>query len=104
MKRIAFKMKLLKGYEVEYQKRHDEIWNELCGLLKKNGIKDYSIFLDKTNNDLIGFLKVEDSNNLDNLQAHEVMQRWWKYMSDIMETNPDNSPISFPLKEVFYMP
>jgi L-rhamnose mutarotase len=32
------------------------------------------------------------------------MQRWWKYMADIMESNPDNSPIQTPLKEVFYLP
>jgi len=25
-------------------------------------------------------------------------------MKDIMETNPDNSPVSVPLKEVFYLP
>jgi len=24
-------------------------------------------------------------------------------MADIMETNPDNSPVSIPLDEVFYM-
>jgi L-rhamnose mutarotase len=32
------------------------------------------------------------------------MQRWWSYMKDIMETNADASPVSIPLKEVFYMP
>ena len=31
------------------------------------------------------------------------MQKWWKYMEDIMETNHDNSPVSIPLKEVFYL-
>jgi L-rhamnose mutarotase len=32
------------------------------------------------------------------------MQRWWKYMGDIMESNPDSSPVQTPLKEVFYLP
>ncbi|MGZ5191212.1 MAG: L-rhamnose mutarotase [Flavisolibacter sp.] len=41
---------------------------------------------------------------MDNLPKQEVMQRWWKYMADIMESNPDNSPVSIPLKEVFYLP
>jgi len=31
------------------------------------------------------------------------MQRWWAYMADIMETHPDHSPISTPLKEMFYL-
>jgi L-rhamnose mutarotase len=40
---------------------------------------------------------------MDELPHHPVMQKWWAYMADIMETNPDNSPVSISLKEVFYM-
>ena len=104
MQRIAFKMQLHKGFEEEYKKRHDAIWPELEDLLKGSGISEYSIFLDETTNSLFGVLKVEDSKILDSLPQHEVMQRWWKYMGDIMETNPDNSPVSISLNEVFYLP
>ena len=104
MTRVAFKMKLFDGFEEEYQKRHNELWPELEQLLKEAGVHEYSIFLDKTTNDLFGFLKAGDPATLDNLPSHPVMQRWWKHMADIMETNPDNSPISIPLKEVFYLP
>lgn len=104
MTRIAFKMKLFDGFEEEYQKRHNALWPELEQLLKATGIHDYSIFLDNTTNDLFGFLKAEDPAALDNLPSHPVMQRWWKHMADIMESNPDNSPVSIPLKEVFYLP
>ena len=104
MERIAFKMQLRKGFEEEYKKRHDEIWPELAQLLKQTGISEYSIFLDPTTNSLFGVLKAEDPVNLDNLPRQEVMQRWWKYMADIMDSNPDNSPTSVPLKEVFYLP
>jgi L-rhamnose mutarotase len=104
MKRIAFKMKLFPGFEDEYKKRHDELWPELEQLLKQTGISEYSIFLDPETNELIGVLKAEDPEALDNLPLHEVMQRWWKYMGDIMESNPDHSPVSIPLQEVFYLP
>ena len=104
MERIAFKMQLYKGFEEEYKKRHDEIWPELAELLKQAGIREYSIFLDPSTNSLFGVLKADDPKNLDNLPQQEVMQRWWKYMGDIMEANPDNSPVSTPLKEVFYLP
>ena len=90
MHSIAFKMKLFPGFEEEYKKRHDELWPELEALLKEAGISDYSIFLDQTTNSLFGVLKATDPKLLDNLPAHPVMQRWWKYMSDIMESNPDN--------------
>lgn len=102
--RVAFKMKLFPGFEAEYKKRHDELWPELSALLKENGISEYSIFLDEETNALFGVLNVTDAKNLDSLPQHEVMQRWWKYMADVMESNPDNSPVSIPLKEVFYLP
>ena len=104
MARIAFKMQLLPGQEAEYKKRHDEIWPELSVLLKHSGVSEYSIFLDDETNGLFGFLKVEDQEQLDSLPAQIIMQKWWAYMSDIMETNLDSSPVSIPLKEVFYLP
>ena len=104
MDRVAFKMKLFPGFELEYKKRHDEIWPELSALLKDTGISDYAIFLDEETNSLIGVLKVTDKALLDTLPANAVMQKWWAYMGDIMESNPDNSPVSTPLKEVFYLP
>jgi len=103
MTRVAFKMKLYKGREEEYRKRHDAIWPELKSLLKETGVEDYSIFLDEETNILFGILKVEDKLKLDDLPGHPVMKKWWAYMKDIMESNPDNSPVSVPLKEVFYL-
>ena len=103
MPRIAFKMKLHPGQESEYLRRHDEIWPELETLLKETGISDYSIFLDDKNLDLFGVLDIENPARLDDLPRHPVMQRWWDYMADIMDSNPDHSPVSVPLKEVFYL-
>ncbi|MDP4350223.1 L-rhamnose mutarotase, partial [Escherichia coli] len=34
----------------------------------------------------------------------DVCQRWWKYMTDVMPANADNSPVSSELQEVFYLP
>ena len=104
MQRVAFKMKMFDGCDEEYKKRHDAIWPELETLLKKTGIEDYSIFLDKETNFLFGVLKVENALSLDELPNHPVMKKWWAYMKDIMESNPDNSPVSIPLTEVFYLP
>ncbi len=104
MTRIAFKMQLYKGFEEEYQKRHEKLWPELEQLLKTSGISEYAIFLDPGTYSLFGVLKAEDPAALDNLPAQPVMKKWWAYMKDIMETNDDNSPVSIPLKEVFYLP
>jgi L-rhamnose mutarotase len=104
MQRVAFKMKLFKGCKDEYRKRHDELWSELEQLLKQAGICDYSIFLDETTNDLFAYLMIDDVKKLNELPNEPIMKKWWSYMKDIMETNEDNSPVSVPLKEVFYLP
>lgn len=103
MQRVGFRMKLKKGFQAEYQKRHDELWPELEALLKSAGIRDYVIFLDEETLSLFASLSIDNPAALDELPKQPVMQRWWEYMSDIMDSHPDNSPVTFPLKEVFYM-
>lgn len=102
MQRIAFKMKLKPGCESEYKKRHDKIWPELTILLREAGISEYSIFLDEETNTLFAVQKQGGQSSQD-LGSTAIVQKWWAYMADIMETNPDHSPLSTPLTEVFYM-
>ncbi len=102
--RQAFKMKLLPGFEEEYQKRHAAIWPELAALLKQAGISEYAIYLDRETHTLFGILQAADLRALDELPTHPVMKRWWHFMSDIMETNEDDSPVRIPLQEMFYLP
>ncbi len=103
MPRIALKMKLFVGQAAEYKRRHDVLWPELYQLLKTTGISNYSIFLDEETHILFGVLDVEDEEKLRLLPQNPIMKRWWAYMKDIMDTNPDNSPIEVKLNEVFYM-
>ena len=101
--RIAFKMKVNPGVIEEYKKRHDALWPELHKLLKDAGLSEYSIFFDEETNILFAFQKQAGNMGSQDLGKKEIVQKWWKYMADIMETNPDNSPVSTPLEEVFYM-
>ena len=100
----AFRMKLNPGMEAEYRKRHDAIWPELAALLREAGISDYSIHLDRETGTLFGVLTRRADHRMAELADHPVMKRWWAYMADIMETNPDNSPVSHDLVTVFHMP
>lgn len=103
METYAFTMRLKPGFEAEYKTRHDAIWPELSDLLHAAGVSDYSIFLDEKTLVLFGVLKRTDNHTMDDLPNHPLMKRWWAYMADIMDTNPDNSPVAVPLKPVFYM-
>ena len=103
MQRLAFKMKLKTGQKQAYIKRHDEIWPELKELLKANGVSEYSIFLDEETNTLFAFQKVSGKGGSQDLASNDIVKKWWDFMADIMEVNPDNSPVSIPLEEVFYL-
>lgn len=97
-------MKLLPGNEVEYRKRHDEIWPELSEELSKAGIHDYNIFLDSETNILFASHELSLDNSVATLPEKKIMKKWWKHMADIMEVNEDSSPVVTPLEQVFYHP
>ena len=58
---------------------------------------------DKETNILFASQKVHGEESSQDMGTNPVVQKWWDYMADIMETNPDNSPVSIPLQEVFRM-
>ena len=101
--KFAFKMKLNPGMRAEYERRHDEIWPELVELLRDAGVSDYSIHLDPETDILFGVLWRADGHTMDDLPDHAVMKKWWAHMADIMQTHPDNEPVSTPLETVFHM-
>jgi L-rhamnose mutarotase len=103
LERHAFKMKLHPGMEAEYRKRHDEIWPELVDLLHDAGVSDYTIHLDRESNTLFGVLSRPKNHGMASLPEHPVMKRWWAHMADIMESNPDNSPVAIDLVTVFHL-
>lgn len=103
MEQVVFKMKLKSGFKAEYKRRHDKIWPELVALLKESGIKKYDIFFDEQTDSLIAVQYVEDG-GVTSLAGNPIMIKWWEYMADLMETNPDKSPVVIGLENVFSMP
>jgi len=101
--KTAFKMHLKPGFAEEYRRRHAAIWPELQQLLKHSGIHDYTIFLDEATHTLFAVQQQSGTGSSQDLGAHPIVQRWWAYMADIMDTHADNSPISTPLTEMFHM-
>jgi L-rhamnose mutarotase len=103
MTRHAFKMKLKPGNVAEYKKRHDEIWPELSREIRAAGISDYSIFLDEETLTLFAVQKLGDENSAAALPDSAIVRKWWNAMAPLMETHPDNSPVTKPLHEVFHL-
>lgn len=103
MVRKGFKMKLYPGMEAEYEKRHNELWPEMQEMIHEYGGRNYTIFLDRETLVLYGYIEEEDPAKWDESADTAINRKWWDFMADIMETNPDNSPVSVDLHEVFHL-
>lgn len=103
MIRKASIMTVYKDQYDEYQKRHDELWPEMEAELKAHGVHNYSIFLEKETGKLFAYLEIEDEELWSEMPNTAINKKWWDYMEPIMETNPNNSPVSIDLKEVFHL-
>src|SRR5579863_546633 len=103
MGRLAFKMFLNPGQRDEYKRRHDALWPDLRALLKQAGVRNYSIFLDAKTDVLFAYLERPANHGMDDIPSDPVMMRWWAFMKDIMAANPDGSPVTEPLDEVFHL-
>ncbi len=97
----AFKMKLYEGMADEYERRHAAIWPEMVDMIHEYGGSRYSIFLDRETNILFGYIELESEALWSKSAETAICRKWWDYMADIMETNPDNSPVSVDLVKMF---
>ena len=103
MIRKAFVMSVNAGQEAEYEKRHRPIWPELERTLKAHGAHNYSIFLHPQTRQLFGFVEIEDEARWNAIAQTPICRKWWAHMKDLMPSNPDNSPKSVELREVFHI-
>ncbi len=103
MIRKAFVMSVHPGHEAEYEKRHNPIWPELEQALRDHGVSNYSIFLHPETNQLFAYAEIESESQWARIAETDVCRRWWREMSELMPANPDGSPVTAGLKEVFHM-
>ena len=99
----GFKMKLYPGMEKEYEERHNRLWPEMIEMIHNHGGKNYTIFLDRETNILFGYIEIEDVGKWEKGADTAINRKWWDYMADIMETHPDNRPVTIDLKTVFHL-
>ena len=103
MIRKAFKMSVHPDAHAEYERRHNPIWKELEDTLVAHGVLNYSIFLDPATSELFAYVELESEERWQSIASTEVCQRWWRHMRNLMPTQPDHSPKSVELREVFHI-
>lgn len=87
----------------EYERRHNNLFPEMRQALKEAGAHNYSIYLDKSTGNLFAYLEVDDVEKYNQISESEACKKWWAYMESIMDTNPDQSPVTTDLHEVFHL-
>ena len=102
MERYAWKATLKEGKKAEYVRRHKEIWTEMIDVLRRAGIKNYSIWL--TGNDLFGYYECKKGKEYAaKIQSESpIVKKWNEYMKDVMTMETDPETGAQPkLKQVF---
>ncbi len=103
MIRKAFIMHVHPGQHEEYARRHQPIWAELEQTLKQHGVHTYSIFLNAPLNQLFAYVEFASEEQWQAIAQTEICRKWWQHMSPIMPSNPDHSPVSVEIPEVFHL-
>lgn len=96
-------MQLNPGMAEEYEKRHNELWPEMAEMISAHGGKNYSIFLDPDTYVLYGYIEIEDEVLWAKGADTAINRKWWDFMADAMQTNPDNSPVVHDLQLIFHL-
>jgi L-rhamnose mutarotase len=91
------------GQEKEYERRHRPIWPELEKTLCDHGVATYLIFLHEETRQLFAYVEFKNEAQWNAIAETEECKRWWMHMREIMPSNPDNSPVTTELREVFHM-
>jgi L-rhamnose mutarotase len=102
MTRVAFKMRLKPGCEDIYKEKHDAIWPELADLIRRHGIRNYSIF--RLDLDLFAYYETDDPSppGPTSGEIDPVQRDWWLMMEPYMEYNDDHTPKTWPMAEMFH--
>lgn len=99
----GFTMRLNPGMKQEYERRHNLLWPEMIEMIHAHGGKNYSIFLDEATHTLFGYIEIADEALWTKSADTAINRKWWDYMADIMQVNPDNSPVTQGLELVFHL-
>lgn len=105
LKRFAFILRLREGAAEAYDKAHCEVWPEMLDMLKRGGIREYSIFR-RDNLLFLTFKAVDFEATWSQFEDDPVNLRWQEAMAPYFMPHEGLRPGErFPMmQEVFYLP
>lgn len=90
MEKITYLIKIKEGMIEEYKRRHDELWPEIKESMRRQGIRNYTIWYYDDLDILFAYYEVPDSEEANRIcEMDPVSKKWDEYMSDIISVITD---------------
>lgn len=104
MKRVGFLLKVKPETLPEYRKHHEAVWPEMLDALRRNGWRNYSLFI-RDDGLIFGYFEADESfqASLDGMAGEPVNLRWQATMATYFESltgRPDENMLE--LVEYFH--
>lgn len=105
MERVGFLLKVREEMVEEYKKRHQAVWPDMLDALRRNGWRNYSLFM-ADDGTLFGYFEADESfrASLDGMSKEAINTQWQTFMADYFESvrgMPDENMVQ--LEQVFYL-
>ena len=94
VERVCFTMRLKPERVADYLAAHETVWPEMLDALRETGWSDYSLFVDREEALVVGFLETDDFDGaIAAMNEREVNARWQATMAGFFaeETAPDRT-------------
>ena len=105
MERVGFLLKVREEVVAEYKKRHQAVWPDMLDALRRNGWRNYSLFM-AHDGTLFGYFEADESfrESLEGMSKEAIDTQWQTFMADCFEGvrgMPDENMVQ--LEQVFYL-
>lgn len=105
IKRIGFLLKVKQDKIDEYKAHHRAVWPEMLDALRRNGWRNYSLFM-REDGLMFGYFEADENfaAALEGMSKEDVNARWQELMSPFFEIPPGAHPdqTMLELQEVFH--
>ena len=106
MERVCFRLQVRKEMMDEYIRRHAQVWPEMLAALSETGWHNYSLYLDRSDGTLIGYLETPSlAAAKAGMEKKEINAKWQADMAPFFVALEGRRPDEgfLQLEEVFHL-
>ncbi len=103
-RRVCFTMRLKPDRVDDYLAAHETVWPEMLDALRDTGWSNYSLFVDKPNALVIGYVETDDfERSLAEMALRPVNDRWQTGMAEFFAADVEPDRTMVQLAEYFHL-